>query len=295
MLSRRFLPALHLLTAFEAISRLNTITAAAQELALTQGAVSRQLITLENQIGVALFQRRRNRLYLTKQGQDYLAQIRPALVAISSATVSLTANPDGGALNLAILPTFGTHWLAPKLSGFLAQHPGVTVNLSTHLEPFDFQGTSFDAAIFHGHGNWPKTECLHLLDEKLIAACSPDFLAAHPIQRPQDLLKLPLLNIATRPNAWAEWSAHHGITDAPPKGMVFDQFATLAQAAKHGMGIALLPWFLSEDTFRTGALQAAYGAPATSQSAYYLVWPSSRANYPPVQKFIEWLRREIQR
>lgn len=290
MFPRRYLPALQLLSAFDAVARFGSITSAAGELSLTQSAVSRQLITLEKQIGASLFQRRRNRLHLTKQGEVYLAQIRPALDQISNATVSLAANPDGGALSLAILPTFGTHWLAPKLPDFLAQHPGVTINLSTHLEPFDFQNSAFDAAIFHGHGDWPETECIKLLDEKLIAACAPEFLTDNPIDNAGDLMRLPLLSIATRSDAWGNWFKQHGIDHQPLKGMIFDQFATLAQAAKHGMGVALLPWFLIADDLRTKKLLPAFGDAMAGSDAYYLVWPKHRASYPPVQKLVKWLK-----
>ena len=148
MLSRRYLPAVHFLTAFEAVARSGSITIAANELALTQGAVNRQILKLEEQVGVSLFDRKRKRLYLTKLGARYLEEVRGALDTIATATVSLTANPDGGILNLAMLPTFGTYWLAPKLPGFLAINPGITINLTTHLKSFDISDRKFDLPSF---------------------------------------------------------------------------------------------------------------------------------------------------
>src|SRR6478609_3312214 len=135
--SRRFLPSTALLSAFEAVSRTGSVTAAAKELDLTQSAVSRQIKTLEEQLGVELFIRERQTVRLTLAGDGYAREIREALRRISSASLNLRANPYGGTLNLAILPTFGTRWLAPRLGRFLSQNPGVTINLVTRLSPFD--------------------------------------------------------------------------------------------------------------------------------------------------------------
>lgn len=290
MLSRRYLPAVHFLTAFEAVARSGSITIAANELALTQGAVSRQILKLEEQVGVSLFDRKRKRLYLTKLGARYLEEVRGALDIIATATFSLTANPDGGVLNLAMLPTFGTYWLAPKLPGFLAVNPGITINLTTHLESFDISDRKFDAAIFFGNGAWEDTNCLKLLDEAVIPACSPDFLARHNFAEPRDLMRVPILNLSTRPDAWRNWLMSYNVMEPPPSSMVFDQFATLAQAAKYGMGIALLPWFLIEDYLKNGELVSAYGSAVSVKGEYYLVWPKSRAIYPPVQCLVNWLK-----
>ena len=289
--ARRFLPPIHLLSAFEAAARHDSITQAAAELSLTQGAVSRQILNLEEQLGISLFERKRKRLYLTAQGAQYLAEIRPALNAIINATVSLTANPGGGILNLSILPTFGTHWLAPKLADFLTSNPGITLNLGTHLEPFAFPAPGIDAAIFHGSGYWPGTSSLKLLDEQIVPACSRELMDRHHFENPQDLLQAPLLSLGTRPDAWKNWLGSHGVKQAPPGSMLFDQFATLAQATKHSMGIALLPLFLIEDDLESGKLVPACGSAESGDGAYYLVWPDNRSSYMPVKHFIQWISR----
>jgi len=276
--------------AFEAVARSGSITTAADELALTQGAVSRQILKLEEQIGVRLFDRNRKRLCLTKLGARYLQDVQGALDKIAHATVSLTANPEGGVLNLAILPTFGTYWFAPKLPGFLAANPGITINLTTHLESFDLRGHDYDAAIFFGSEAWEDTDCLKLMDEAVVPACSPEFLTRYRVTRPRDLLQIPLLHLSSRPDAWKTWLATHSITEPLPRSMVFDQFATLAQAAKHGMGVALLPWFLIEGFLKSGELVSAYGPAVSIKGEYYLVWPKSRANYPPVQSLVRWFQ-----
>jgi LysR family glycine cleavage system transcriptional activator len=160
MLPRRYLPPIPALMALEAVDRLGTASEAAKELSLTQGAISRALQSLEEQLGVPLLIRERQRLRLTPAGRDYVAEVRKALHLLASASITLRANPTGGSLNLAILPAFGMHWLAPRLARFAQTHPEVTINLSTRLRPFDFQGSTFDAAVHYGRQDWPGVDYL---------------------------------------------------------------------------------------------------------------------------------------
>ena len=156
--ARRFLPSLSLLSAFEAAARTGSVTIAARELDLTQSAVSRQIRALENQLGVELFVRERQTIRLTLAGDAYAREIREALRRISTASLNLRANPDGGTLTLAVLPAFGSRWLMPRLAGFLEHHRGMSVNLVTRLSPFDFKLDSIDAAIHFGDSIWPGAE-----------------------------------------------------------------------------------------------------------------------------------------
>jgi len=202
---RRYLPSIPALLAFEAVARLGSATAAAQELSLTQSAISRQLKTLEEQIGAQLMTREGRTLVLTPAGRDYVVHVRDILMRLGSASVAAGANPLGGALNLAILPAFGMHWLAPRLADFAARHPEVTVNLSTRLAPFDFRGDAFDAAIHFGRKDWPGASHMHLMPEKVVAVAAPGRV---PIPSdPAALRELPLLHLDTRPRAWARWFA----------------------------------------------------------------------------------------
>lgn len=291
--ARRFLPSLSLLTAFEAAARTGSITAAARELDLTQSAVSRQIKALENQLGVELFLRERQTIRLTVAGDSYAREIREALRRISSASLNLRANPHGGTLNLAILPTFGARWLAPRLGQFLATNPGITINLVTRLSPFDFRLDSIDAAIHFGDAVWPGAELTLLMREETIPACSPDFKQAHEIQAPSDLLHVPLLHLTTRPDAWERWFTETGVVFENLHGMLFDQFATASQAAIGGLGVALLPTFLIQDELARGELVAAVDRPMQSAQRYYLVFPRERAAYPPLVAFREWIVKEL--
>lgn len=291
--ARRFLPSLSLLTAFEAAARTGSITAAARELDLTQSAVSRQIKALESQLCVALFLRERQTIRLTVAGDSYAREIREALRRISSASLNLRANPHGGTLNLAILPTFGARWLAPRLGQFLAANPGITINLVTRLSPFDFRLDSIDAAIHFGDAVWPGAELTLLMQEQTVPACSPEFKHTHGIEHPADLIKVPLLHLTTRPDAWERWFTETGVAFDSLHGMLFDQFATASQAAIGGLGVALLPTFLIQDELKRGELVPAADRPMQSAQRYYLAFPRERAAYPPLVAFRDWIVKEL--
>ena len=290
---RRFLPSTSSLLAFEAIARLGTATAAASELSLTQSAVSRQLKTLEDQLDVRLMQREGRVLRLTPAGQAFALKARSILGQLASASIEARANPNGGTLNLAILPAFGMHWLAPRLSNFAKEHPEVTINLSTRLAPFDFRANRFDAAIHFGREDWPSAQHMKLMSETVIPVCAPNLLE-QPVADPRAILKHPLLHLETRKKGWARWLSAHGIDENIPSGMMFDQFSTMAQAALHGMGIALLPTFVAEPYLNSGQLCRASTHTSDSIGTYYLVWPSDRANIAPLNAFKTWLKLQIE-
>jgi len=291
-LQRRLLPSTRALAAFEAVARLGNFTAAAQALDLTQGAISRQIRALEDQLGVALVDRDRHHVSLTPAGERYADGIRRALQQIGAASLDVISGPGRGALNLAILPTFGTRWLAPRMPAFLAEHPGVTINLTTRLRPFDFSTDDIDAAIHHGPPEWPGATCVFLMTEQEVPACAPSMLSNGQLQSPEDLMHLPLLHMATRPYAWPDWFAAAGIEQPVTQGMSFDQFTTVAQAAVAGLGVALLPRFLIEDELQRGDLAIAFDQPVESRYPYYLAIRNDRLHYPHVSAFRDWLVAE---
>lgn len=289
MLPRRYLPPIPALMALEAVDRLGTASEAAKELSLTQGAISRALQSLEHQLGVPLLIRERQRLRLTPAGQDYVAEVRKALHLLASASITLRANPTGGSLNLAILPAFGMHWLAPRLARFTQTHPEVTLNLSTRLRPFDFATTQFDAAIHYGREDWPGVSYLKLMDEEVLAVAAPGF--ATPTQA-TDLLAHPLLQLESRTGDWGRWLAHHGHPGIRPPGMMFDQFATLTQGAIHGMGAALIPTFLIQRELAEGRLIPIFGPSIRALGSYFLVWPNAQPDRAPLRSLRLWLQAE---
>lgn len=294
-LPRRFLPSMHVLNAFEAAARLDSFTAAAAELGLTQSAVSRQIRMLEETLGADLFIRERQTVRLTQAGSVYAHEVRESLKRIANATLGFKANPQGGTLNLAILPTFGTRWLAPRLPSFIAAHPGITINLVTRLQPFDFQFDNVDAAIHYGQPEWAGAEMDFLLPETVIPACSPALRKRLDPRHASDLLQAPLLHLVSRPDAWERWFRAQGLGEVVIHGMLLDQFALATQAAMAGLGVALLPYFLFKDEFARGDLVFALDAPCRNAESYYLTWPVSRREHPPLQGFRRWLREEAQR
>lgn len=292
-LPRRFLPSIASLRALEALDRLGSATAASEALALTQSAVSRQIQTLEEQLGVTLIVRDGRRITLTPDAMQYAAEIRAALNQIAQASLKLTVNPSGGALNLAILPTFGMRWLVPRLPDFARSHPEVTLNLSTRIKPFNFATEPFDAAIHFGESDWPGTQSMRLRGEAVIAVCAPALIAAKPPSTAASLLDMPLMHIETRPNAWRAWFAAQGVETGRVTGTIYDQFSTITQAALHGLGVALLPEYLAKRDIAAGRLVIAWGAPTPSPGAYHLVWPDAKTGDGALSKFRDWLATQI--
>ncbi|MFC4671917.1 LysR family transcriptional regulator [Seohaeicola nanhaiensis] len=287
---RRLLPSISSLRALEALDRLGSASAVAEELSLTQSAVSRQLQALERQMGMELVERGQKRLTLTPEAQDYVAEVRNALMQIANASLRLQVAPMGGTLNLAILPTFGMRWLMPRLPAFARLHPSVTLNMSTRLAPFNFASEPFDAALHYGLGDWPGTDRLLLKHEALLPVAAPALIEGRGVPDPASLLKLPLLHIQTRPNAWADWFTAKGARPARAlPGTMYDQFSTITQAALHGLGVALMPDYLVEEEVATGRLVALCGPAVEARGAYWLVWPQTRARDASLAAFRDWL------
>lgn len=284
---RRFLPSISLLAAFDAVMRTGSTQAAAHDLDLTQGAVSRLIRALEDQLGRQLFLREGRRLKPTDHARAYARDVARVLDLLGQASQRVQADTGAGTLSLAILPSFGSHWLMPRLPGFLAAHPGVRLNLGTRLRPFDFDSEGFDAAIHFGAPDWPGVASARLFGERLVPVCAPAMAPAGA-----DLAALPLLGLDTRPHAWADWFAARGLGAAPAMTLQCDQFAPLTQAAIQGLGVALLPDFLARPALEAGQLCAPWGGAAPSAGAYYLVWPEVGAWYPPLRAFRAWLLAE---
>lgn len=291
---RRFLPSIASLRALEALDRLGSATAVAEELDQTQSAVSRQLQSLQDQLGGTLMVRQGRSLKLTPEAIDYASEIRTALNRISQASMKFATNPAGGALSLAILPTFGMRWLVPRLPAFARAHPEVTLNLSTRVQNVNFTREAFDAAIIFGDPDEIATPFLRLRREVVVAVCAPGLVGAAPLKSCDALRKMPLLHIESRPDAWRAWFAAHGSQAAPPAtGMIYDQFSTIMQAALHGLGVALLPDYLIEEELATGRLVTVWGGPTDAPGAYHLVWPAEKTGNRALSTFRAWLADQI--
>lgn len=303
---RRTLPSTQALACFDAAARHESYTRAADELALTQSAVSRQILSLETFLGVALFRRTRHGVALTPAGRSYARQIGPRLQALERDTLDAMAHQGhGGALSLAAVPTFATRWLIPRLPQFAAQHPDIVVHIDTRTRPFLFADTGFDAALYAGTpeqvAQWPGTQAHLLLHEDVLPVCSPHLLEAatqrgrgraHVGVSPQVLAELPLLQQSTRPYGWRQWFEAQG-TSAPRslEGPRYELFSMLAVAAAHGLGVALMPPLLIEAELARGELVIACQQPLRGERGYYLLSPlQDRA--PVLDAFLPWLQAQ---
>ncbi|RQP04214.1 MAG: LysR family transcriptional regulator [Paracoccus sp. BP8] len=290
--ARRFLPSLPLLAAFDAAARTGSITRAADELSLTQSAVSRQIKALEGQLGVELFVREKQKIRLTLGGMVYAREIRDALARISNASLNLRANPSGGSLTLGVPPTFGARWLTPRLPRFVARHPEVMLNVLSRPTKFDFSQDIIDAAIYFGPPQWTGARMVALRAEVTVPVCAPQMMERFRFREPSDIRLAPLLHLTTRPDAWECWLRHYGVDDQAVYGMLFDQFTTLFEAAAAGLGIALLPRFMFEDELRKGRIVEALPLALESVEVYHLCWPEDRGTHHPLILFRDWLMEE---
>ena len=292
---RRFLPSTTLPTAFKSASRLASFTAAARELDLTQSAVSRQIRQPEDQSGVALFVREQQTVRLTIAGESCARDIRDALRRIGTASMNLRANPQGGTLNLSVLPTFGARWLTPRLPGFLAASAGVVVNILSRPTRFDFRNDAMDAAIDCDADEWRGTKRMPLLKETTLPVASPAFAAPCLDWSAEAIRRMPLLHLTSRPDAWERWFRIHDVPAEGITGVLFDQFSTMAQAATVGLGMALMPSLLIEGELAAGALVSVIDEPMAGSAVYWLSWPLERDAYPPLVAFRRWLAKEMAR
>ncbi|GGF03458.1 LysR family transcriptional regulator [Stappia taiwanensis] len=296
-MKRGFVPHADSLIAFECAARHGSFTRAAEELHLTQGAISKQVRHLETRLGVDLFKRVRQRIVLTDAGRLYLHDVRSALEHLTSATrqvMSFAGNAD--VLNLATLPSFGTRWLAPRLSRFVAQYPTASFNLAVRLRPFDFAKEPFDAAIHYGEPVWAGAIAERLFHEDVIAVASPGFRDRYRIDKPADLAPLMRLHQSTRPLAWRQWFEAAGVeTDMAFQGPRFEQFVMMAQAAAHDLGAALVPRFFVGEELADGRLVQLFDTVLRLPSAYHLVYPEDRTLRPVVSAFRDWLIGEVSR
>jgi DNA-binding transcriptional LysR family regulator len=289
---RRVMPSLTALQFFDAAVRHMSFTRAAADLNVTQSAVSRQIRDLEAFLGQPLFHRIKQRLVLTAAGEAYAGSIRSLLDQAEAATLQVMAySGKGGVLTVALLPTFGSRWLVPRLGDFITRYPDIQLNLVTRVKPFDFTGSGIDAAIHFGGDVWPDAVCHRLLGEVIVPVCAPGLLAGRRgLERPRDVAAFPLLQLTTRPQGWMDWLRAVGVEDLDGlRGPRFEEFHMVIQAAIAGLGMAVLPRFLIQEELAGGRLVVAIDRPVTSDQAYYLVHPEGKADVYKVCVFRDWL------
>ncbi|MDM8358262.1 LysR family transcriptional regulator [Pandoraea communis] len=278
------------LLAFEAAARHESFTHAARELFLTESAVSRQIATLETQLGVRLFVRAKQRVVLTRAGRLYGTQVRRTLEQLDRDTLAIMAHGSGGGyLELAVLPTFASEWLIPRMKDFDDRHPDVRVNMGVHTDLFTFDETHFEAAIHFGQPTWPGTSSDYLFGEEVVPVCRPSLLKG-PVRNAADLLTYALLHSTTRPSAWTQWFAEQRIEDNRTlQGVRYELHTMLIAGAAAGLGIALVPKFFVEGQLASLGLTIPFDVKSVAGSAYYLVYPTELTHGQPLSVFREWL------
>jgi LysR family transcriptional regulator, glycine cleavage system transcriptional activator len=294
MLQRRHLPSHAVLRSFESAARHESFTLAAEELHLTQSAISRQVKELEQTVGVALFRRVGRRVVLTNAGSNLAGDLKVDLENIRHTMMrAISAGDMEAALRVAILPGFASRWLIPRLPGFLARHPDIQISMSTRLEAFDMEQEHFDLAIHFGAKDWPNTDMRLLCNETLVAVASPAFRRRQKITSLGRLSAAPLLHMTTRPLAWQEYFDQAGLAgEQRLSGKYFDQFSMIIAGAKASLGAGLLPTYLIEHELDTGALVVLNKSALVTENGYYMVTPLNQQNNH-VTAFCDWMLSSV--
>lgn len=294
-MSRR-LPPLNAVRAFEAAARNASFTRAAQELFVTQGAVSRHVAALERWLGAKLFTRTQRGIELTTKGNAYFRSLRGALDQIDHATKQLQRSPDENLLRLKLPPTFAIRWLVPRLARFHALHRGIAVQITTSHDPADFDREDVDAAI-HSDFEPPSGPGFRkVLGEELLPVCSPGLLAKGArLKRPRDLARHVLMCSMNRPRDWPTWLNAAGAPDIDGNaGLKFENAALAYQAAVDRLGVTIAQRALVEDDLRTGRLVAPFALSVKTSGGYYLAFPPDRPKSARLVAFEEWVLAEAQ-
>jgi DNA-binding transcriptional LysR family regulator len=288
---RRRLPSTTALVAFEAAARHRSFTLAAEELALTQSAVCRQIAGLEATLGVKLFRRTRRGVTLTPAGVEYGRRVAARLDALEADALDVAAGDGGerGVIELAVVPTFATRWLLPRLPDLARAAPHLQLNLHVRTRAFLFDGSGLDAAIHAGDGPWAGCRSVPLMGERLVPVCSPALVPRGRRLSAAALGRLPLLQQTTRPDAWRRWFAHAGVdVDGDLRGPRYELFSMSLEAAVHGLGVALVPDIFVADELASGRLVQPVATAFDSDRRYHLVVPEGAAT-PALDAFERWL------
>lgn len=288
----RRLPPLNALKAFEAAARNESFTRAAQELNVTQGAVSHQVKALEATLGIKLFNRERQRLVMTEAGRDYLAVVRDALDRIAAGTERLMQRQSAGVLTISTSPDFAAKWLVYRLGRFAENHPEIDLRVSAAAHHVDFAREDVDVAVRHGDGKWPGLDVVRLCSERLFPVCSPKLTAGrHRIAAASDLLKFPLLRLDDW-KTWTRWFEAAGVVDPVAHGPVLNRASMLIDAAVDGQGIALARTALAAWDLINGRLVRPIDVSLKMSNTYWIVCPKATASVPKIARFRKWLLAE---
>ncbi|MCU0070238.1 transcriptional regulator GcvA [Pseudomonas koreensis] len=287
------LPSLNGLRAFECAARHMSFTRAAEELNVTQTAISHQIRRLEDELGVRLFRRLKDGLALTDEGNTYLPGIRSAFLELRYSTEKLLESSNNSVLTLSTLVSVASKWLLPRLPSFREAHPEIDVRISASTELVDFRKGGIDAAIRYGDGNWPGLRADWLMSDEIFPVCSPRLLTGeNALRTPADLAHQPLLHVSgLTADDWNNWLSTAGLKLPPAKGprLTFDLAMMAVQAAIDGQGVCIGRSTYVDDDLRAGRLVAPFDLRLKSESGFYLVTPHDQAESKKIVAFRDWL------
>lgn len=289
------LPPLNALKCFEAAARAGSFSKAAEELHVTQSAVSHQIRQLEEWFGFALFDRRGRQTVATPKGEELARAMAEAFDIMAAACKRIAKSDAGPALTIGSLPSIATIWLIPRLANFFREHPEISVKVvyAMHGQAIDFDG--IDIAIQWGKGEWQDARVTRFLGGATVPVCSASLLDKEgPFPTPQSLLGRPLLHDTDR-IGWQNWMRAAGIKHAGPSpGPIFEDFNLLRSAALAGQGVALCPASLIVDDITAGRLVKLFDTAIFDDFAYYLVEPedAQHRNAAAIAIFKDWLLKQ---
>lgn len=286
------LPSLTGLRAFEAAARHLSFTRAADELNVTQTAISHLIRRLEEQLGIKLFVRRNRALELTREAQDYLPAVRGAFEDLRRATARLRRSERDGVLTVSTTPSLAAKWLVTRVAAFQDVNPGIEVRISTSSHLVDFQREEVDMAVRYGHGVWPGLRTDWLMAEDMFPVCSPSLQdGEHPLRKPEDLQHHTLLHATVSREDWQLWLTAAGlpVSIATRRGLSFDQSFMAIQAAVEGLGVALGRNRFVESDIAAGRLVVPFNIVLPGDAGYYIVAPEVTADAPKIALFRDWL------
>jgi LysR family glycine cleavage system transcriptional activator len=289
------LPPLNALRAFEASARQLSFTKAAEELFVTQAAISHQIKSLEEFLGIKLFMRKNRALLLTEEGQSYYADIKDIFNAIHEATEKLLARGAKGAITVSLQPSFAIQWLVPRLSAFNRLHPDIDVRIKAVDQPDNSLTEDVDVAIYYGRGHWPKVHADKMYNEFLVPVCSPALLnGPKPLKNISDLQYHTLLHDTSRRD-WKRWFNAVGVKATNVNhGPIFSHSSMVLQAAIHGQGVALAHNTLAKPDLDSGRLVMPFPDVLLSKDGYYFVCREHQLDIGKIAAFREWLLETIE-
>ncbi len=291
------LPPLNALRSFEAAARHLSFTRAAEELFVTQAAISHQIKALEQDLGVPLFRRLNRALTLTDEGQALLPYVKNAFDQLTTGVRALEDIRTSGRLSITTTPSFAGHWLVARLGRLRLAHPDLEIQLSANERLMDFMRDGIDCAIRHGDGDWPDLRVDRLFQAKIVPVCSPGLLKGPtPLRTPADLAHHTLLHALDGYDEWRVWLSAAGVDDIDlDHGLRLDTGGLALQAAANGAGVAIGRIPLINDEIASGHLVEPFDLTLDEQYAYYFVAPEATADQPKIAAFRDWLLAEAAR